>query len=336
MRLLCKMNEEGIHILIVKYLTKGSSTAEEEELLAWLLQNEEHRKVFRSLKDAYDLGQFEKHIKNSDTVAEWKKLLSRTKFAVKPNLTMSLFRKISRYAAIFVLGLLCMKIAYMFFEKKGVVQVAELITKVETGIGERSKVTLPDSTEVWLNVCSSISCDQNFNNTLRKVDIRGELYFDVHKDVSKPFLVCTESLSYLVTGTSFNVYSFHNENIESLVLIEGAVTLRYENNSIEVKQGELIEFNKNTKEIRRQQIDTDLYADWRLGKLMFENMAFEELVKHLERNFNVTFVFENERVKKELFGGTFRQHDPLETILKVISASAPIWYTIKKDTVYIR
>ena len=241
-----------------------------------------------------------------------------------------------RYAAIFVLGLLCMKVADTFFSQKQPAAVTEFTTQIETGKGERSKVILPDSTVVWLNACSSISYDSDFGVKTRKINMKGELYFDVHKDVSKPFLVCTDSLTYRVTGTSFNVYSFDNDNMETLVLVEGAVTLEYGDYSIELKPGEIVEFDKTTRKIHRRQANAAFYTGWRSGELMFDQMTFEELAKRLERNFNVRFVFENDVLKKKSFGGTFRYYDSLETILKVIAAGTPVKYTIDKDIVYIR
>ncbi len=328
------MTEEKLHMFMVRYLTKEASAEEEKELLAWLSQNEENRQLFRSLKDAYDLGQFETHLKSSDTAVEWEKLLRQIKSAARPTRTISPFRKILRYAAIFVLGLLCMKTIDVFIIKKPAAK--EFITRIETGKGERSKITLPDSTVAWLNACSAISYDQDFGKKTRKIDMKGEAYFDVRKNIAKPFLVCADSLTYRVTGTSFNVYSFDNDNITNLVLVEGSVVLEYGNYSTEVKSGELIEFDKTARKIYRQQTNTALYTGWRQGELMFEKMTFEELAKRLERNFKVTFVFENETVKKESFGGTFRHYDSLETILKVICTSTPIKYKIEKDVVYIR
>ena len=330
---------EKIHIIIVKYLTKEASTEEEADLLIWLSQSEANRTLFRSLKDAYDLGQFENHLKGSDTDEEWKKLLRRISMVAKPTRTGNPFipfRKILRYAAIFILGLLCMKTMDMFFIKKKPDAVEVFVAQIETGKGERSKITLPDSSVVWLNACSSISYDQNFGKQTRRINMKGEAYFDVRKDTSKLFLVCTDNLTYRVTGTSFNLYSFDNDNTESLVLVEGAVTLVFENRSTEVKPGELIEFDKTTQTIRHRQTNTDNQTGWRFGDLTFEEMTFEELAKRLERKFNVTFVFENEQVKKELFGGTFRHYDSMETILKVIASGSPIKYRIERDVVYIK
>jgi len=331
-----KMTEEKIHILTVKYLTKESSAEEAEELLTWLLQNENHRQLFRSLKDAYDLGQFEKHIQNSDTTAEWEKLLQRIRPAIKQTQTKRLLVKIARYAAVFVLGLMGMKAIDLFLTQKDTIPVTPSITKIETDKGERSKVTLPDSTIVWLSACTAINYDQNFGVSARKINMQGEAYFEVRKDASKPFTVCTDSLTYLVTGTSFNVYSFNNDNVESLVLIEGAVTLSIGDYRTEVKPGELIEFDKTARKVHRRQVKQDFYTSWRSGELMFDKMTFEELAGRLERNFKVTFIFENERVKKESFSGTFRYYDTLETILKVITTSTPITYRIDKGIVYIK
>jgi ferric-dicitrate binding protein FerR (iron transport regulator) len=328
------MTEEKIHILIVKYLTKEASANEEEELLAWLSQSEENRQCLRSMKDAHDLGQFETCLKGSNTAVEWDKLLRRIKPAARPIRTISPFRKVLRYAAIFVLGLLCMKIADTLPTQKPVVK--GLVTRIETGKGERSKITLPDSSVVWLNACSAISYPQQFGDTERQVDMEGEAYFEVRTNAARPFVVHADSLTYCATGTSFNVYSFDSDHTASLVLVEGSVTLRYGSYRTEVKPGELIEIDKTARKISRQQTNTALYTGWRYGDLMFEKMTFEELTKRLERNFKVTFVFENEQMKKESFGGTFRHYDSLETILKVISTSTPVKYKIEKGIVYIR
>lgn len=328
------MTEETINEIIIKYLTDESSTEEDKELLTWLSGSEDNRKLFRSLKDAYDLGQFENHIIKSDTAAEWKKLLRQIQSVEKPAYPVILFRKIGRYAAIFILGLLFMKVADVVFTKN--MRQKEFITRIETGKGERSKITLPDNSVVWLNACSSISYDQNFGKQTRKINMKGEAYFNVRKDVSKPFLVCSDSLTCRVTGTSFNLHSFDNDDITSLVLIEGAITLEFRNYSTEVRPGELIEFDKTAWKISRHQADMTFHTSWRFGELMFEKITFEELAKRLERNFRVTFVFENDAMKKETFGGTFRYYDSLETILKVISTGTPVKYQIEKDIVYIK
>jgi ferric-dicitrate binding protein FerR (iron transport regulator) len=120
-----------------------------------------------------------------------------------------------------------------------------------------------------------------------------------------------------------------------LVLVEGSVAFEYEGYTTDVRPGELVEFNKTTRETYHKNTNPGFYTSWRYGELMFDKMTFEELAIRLERNFNVTFVFQNEKLKKETFGGTFRHYDSLETILKVISTSMPIRFRIEKNVVYL-
>jgi ferric-dicitrate binding protein FerR (iron transport regulator) len=327
------MTDEEVHILTVKYLVGEIEAGEEETLLVWLSQNEDNRRVFRSLKDAFDLGQIDNHIKNSNVAEEWKKLLSRIKPVAKPIRIISTYKKILQYAAVFILSFICLKVMDNISVKP---PSEKYVTRIETGKGERSKVTLPDSTIVWLNACSSISYDHDFDIRTRKIDMKGEAYFDVRRNKSKPFSVCIDSLIFRVTGTSFNIYSFDDDNTVSLALVEGSVIFEYGSYSTGVKPGELIEFDRTTGKISRHRADMDFYTRWRFGDLVFEKMTFEELAKRLERNFNVVFVFENDQVKKESFGGTFRNYDSLETILKVISTSTPIRYEIDRNVVYIK
>ncbi len=330
------MTSEKIHTLIVKYLTGEASADESEELSAWLSESAENRNTFRSMKDAFDLGRFETDVKNADTPAEWRKLRKRiAPSAEKPVRRINPFREAMRYAAIFVLGLLCMKAADLL-RTDTPPEPEKFVTRVETGKSERTKVILPDSTVVWLNACSSISYDQDFGNETRKVDLKGEAFFEVRHNTGKPFLVHADDLTYRVTGTSFNVYSFDNDNIASLVLVEGSVLLEYGDYVTKIAPGELVEFDKTARKIYRKQTDTAFYTGWRFGELAFEKMKFEELAQRLERNFNVVFKIQNEKVKKQSFGGTFRHYDSLETILQVIGTSTRIKYHIEKDTVYIR
>ena len=120
------------------------------------------------------------------------------------------------------------------------------------------------------------------------------------------------------------------------MLVEGSVALEYRKTVLAVNPGEVVEFDKKQKQFLIKHSDPALYTSWRSGGLVFEQMSFGELAQRLERNFNVKFIFDNEQVKRESFGGSFHNYDTLETILKVIRASTPIQYRIERDTVYIQ
>ena len=330
------MKQDLIYISIVNHLGGKASPEEEKRLLEWLEQSEENRKQFRSLKDAYDLGQFENNVKDARTQAQWKKLYMRIQadgFRRKARRRKTAAAAL-RYAAVFIVGVMLSALGYYMVERFA--DSEPELTLIETGVGERSKITLPDNSVVWLNSCSSVTYDRSFGKKSRDIDLSGEAFFEVHKNQDKPFRVHSSNLTYRVTGTSFNIYSFGEDRIETLVLVEGGVTLEHGKKTLAIKPGEVVEFDRESNRFLVKHSDPAFYTNWRFGELAFERMTFEELARRLERNFNVTFVFQNEKVRNESFGGTFRNYDSLETILKVISTSTPIKYRIDQNTVYIR
>ncbi len=328
---------EKIDINIIKYLTKNASPEEQASLLAWLEESEENRTYFRSLKDAYDLGHLESYMKDSQMKLEWNKLTEKIR-EVKSIRTISRFRSISytflRYAAVFLLGALCIQV---FHNLNNRIEEELLVnTLVETGVGERSKITLPDGSVVWVNACSSVTYDNAFGQNDRVVTLQGEAYFEVAKDTLKPFMVQADRFTYRVTGTSFNVYAFDEDEEVSIALLEGGVTIEYDGTTHVLYPEQMFTYNKTSKEVTLSKTNVNLLSSWRRGEFVFDNMTFDELVRRLERSYNVKFVFENQKIRKETFGGTLRNYDSLEMIMKVIQTGIPVQYRIEENVVYIK
>ncbi len=324
---------EHIDDIIIRYISGGITSEEEILLFDWLEKSEENRKYFRSLKDTYDLGQLKDDLHESRVEEQWNKF--KQQVSIKDKNTgrkISLFYSFVRYVAIFLLGWFGFQ-AFLHIAKSDPVITQTLI---ETGVGDRSMVTLPDGSNVWINACSSVSYDNTYGQTDRRVSLQGEAFFKVNSDTLKPFLVQADIFTYRVTGTSFNVYSFTDENEITIALLEGGVTIEYNEYAEKLFPGEIFIYDKITGEPTRKSIDINRLGSWRNGELIFDNMTFEELAKRLERSFNVKFVFEKENIKRESFGGSFRNYESLDTILKVISTSIRVNYKIEEDIVYIK
>jgi ferric-dicitrate binding protein FerR (iron transport regulator) len=322
-------------LLIIKYLSKSTSLQEQAELLEWLEANEENRAHFRSLKDTYDLGQMKPDREGSQVHNQWIKFAgtATSKETKKPAHTLQVY-SFMRYAAIFITGAL---LSYFTYSLPDGTEEETLLatTKIETGIGERSKVTLPDGSTVWINACSSVSFDNSFGNKTRSIVLEGEAYFEVQTDSIKPFLVHTDKFTHRATGTSFNVYSFGSENEMSIALLEGKVSVEYDINKEQLSPGEMITYNKSTGRLIRSHVDVCHISSWRYGEYTFDDLTFEELSKRLERMYNIRFIFDNKRISRMRFGGTLRNSYSLETIMKVIKTSVPVKYTIHENTIHI-
>ncbi len=324
---------EQIDSLIIQYLSGNCLPEEERFLLEWLEKSEENRIYFRSLKDIHDLGRLEFHMQESRMQSQWNKFIKMVPAARSVPAWRTFSYSFLRYAAFFILGLFCFY--FMNTQTNRTEEKAVVNTTIETGVGDQSKIILPDGSTVWINACSSITYDNSFGEKDRTVSLRGEAYFEVRTDSVKPFLVQADKFTYRVTGTSFNVYAFEEDEEVSIVLMEGGVTIEYEGKSHQLYPEEIFTYNKINKGITLEKADIDLLSAWRRREFVFDEMPFDQLVRRLERSFNVRFVFENQKITKERFGGTLRDYDSLETIMKVIQTGIPIRYRIEENVVYI-
>jgi len=315
--------------LIIEYLTGETDAATKEKLLSYLEQSEANRRLFRAYKDLYDAGGMAIDAAESRTDEQWRRFeASSGNDSSIPRLVKTMLR----YAAVFLLGIGCFAV-YSHLKKS---DLPAHTTLIETATGDHTQLTLPDGTKVWMNACSSLSYDNNFGRKDRSVTLKGEAYFEVAHDKSKPFTARTKHLTCHVTGTSFNMYSFEDEANTSVALLEGSVNIKAGAINCEIAPGEMFVYDKDEKTHTVNRTDVDLMSAWRRGEFVFDNMPFVELAKRLERIFAVRFVFENEEIKKVAFGGTFRSHDTIETIMRVITAGYQLDYQIKERTITIK
>lgn len=166
----------------------------------------------------------------------------------------------------------------------------------ETVRGEQQTIELPDSSRVVLNTDSALEAE--FTNNARIIRLtRGEAYFDVEKDPSKPFSVETEQGTVTAVGTAFSVRV--SDNDMNVLVSEGRVALRMAQSNrvgrdislrdltsatVEVDAGEraLVEDAvKTVAAIPQQEIDRSL--DWQDGMLEFQGAPLRDVVADISR-----------------------------------------------------
>ncbi|WP_276380896.1 FecR family protein [Flavobacterium sp. H4147] len=206
--------------------------------------------------------------------------------------------------------------------------------------GKRFEVQLSDGTVVHLNAGTSLRYPVQFvKNKNREVYLTGEAYFNVSKDKAHPFTVNTQEMNVEVLGTKFNVDSYSNNSSTDVVLVEGKVSLykgqKINQNQIYLTPGLKGSTQKGESEIKTEQVNTDYYTDWVKGSLVFKNASFDDIIKKLERRYNVTFINKNKTLGREIFNARF-DNEPIEVVLKYFSDSYAIDYNIDRDKITIK
>lgn len=191
-----------------------------------------------------------------------------------------------------------------------------------------------------MNSGSKLRFPQQFASsaTSREVYLEGEAFFDVTKNVQKPFIVNAGNINIQVLGTRFNLSAYDSDDTIAITLVEGAVNV-YESetpkNNTRLEPSYQANFSKLTHSLGKLKVDTSIYTAWMRNKLIINDLTFLEILKKLERSHNVTFINKAPELNNTMFHGEFH-NEPIESILNTIALSTPFSYEIKQNTIIIR
>ena len=237
--------------------------------------------------------------------------------------------------------------------------------EISVPYGGRSSLVLPDGSEIWLNAGSKFSYNRNFDIKSREVYLDGEAYFDVEKS-RHPFVVHTSHLDIMVLGTSFNVKSYSEDEKIETTLVEGSIRIERKESDkpLYLKPKQKLTYNKRSSQYQTDQaisesaiqeedkayeviqktspkliaieanVNTEEATSWKDGKLIINNEPLEELIKKLERKYDIIFRFDSQELKKYSYSGTLGDF-PLEQVLKALELTSPIKYSIEEKTAFL-
>ena len=207
--------------------------------------------------------------------------------------------------------------------------------------GKTFLLTLTDGTEVHLNAGSSLRYPVNFlKGENRNVYLEGEAFFNVAKDKAHPFIVNTDQINVMVTGTSFNVSSYKEDTIVNTVLVEGAVSVYNKEqvynkeNSAVLSPGYMASWSKDKQDINTTKVDVENYTGWVEGRLIFRKMPFSSIRKKLERHFNVKIVNKNKDLENNYYNAVF-ETETIEEVLSSFQKSYQFQFSIKNNIISI-
>jgi ferric-dicitrate binding protein FerR (iron transport regulator) len=232
---------------------------------------------------------------------------------------------------------------------------------VSTKNGSKSKLQLPDGTQVWLNSGSNISYENDFDGPTRQVRLTGEAFFDVVKDASRPFVIHTATIDIKVLGTAFNVRSYPEEKVTETALIRGSVEITLKANSdkkIFLKPNEKLIVSNDSSWLQKDSshagnaikrptvmtltqvhhLNKDSIATevlWTKNKLVFDGETLSEVALKLERWYGVKVIIRGDELKNIEYTGVFSD-DNLTEVLYALQLSGNFKYVIRRNEVIIR
>lgn len=167
--------------------------------------------------------------------------------------------------------------------------------------GRQFQVTLPDGTKVWLNAASSLHYPTAFTGPRREVDITGEAYFEIAPDNEHPFLVnINETTQVQVLGTHFDINAYTDEVSINTTLLEGSVKVISKNGKVILKPGEQAQTKPANTIVATA--NTEKVMAWKNGLFDFQDATLEEVMRQLQRWYDIDVTYEKGIPKIEFIG----------------------------------
>lgn len=224
----------------------------------------------------------------------------------------------------------------MVVYKRGGTTSELVYNEIEVPMSKTFKLILSDGTSVHLNSGTTFRFPANFIDGLkREVFLKGEAYFEVAKNTDQPFLVKANDMDVRVLGTHFVVSSYAG-SISHAVLLEGSVSVQQDSGGDEGgrilvpgQRASLISGN-----IAVEEVDVNDYVAWRQGLLIFNNELFSEIIKKIERKYDVDIENHDPELATARFNGKFKD-ETLADLLETFRESAGFQFRIEGGKVVI-
>ena len=223
------------------------------------------------------------------------------------------------------------------YEEHGKGMVTEEYNKLTTPIGGEYSLVLSDGTKVFLNADSELKYPVEFSDGKRIVDLKGEAYFEVHKDSLRSFIVRMNGAEVTVLGTSFNVNTYGDDGQIYTTLVNGSVRVSSMKNKQEeiLKPGMQSVMNVQSGLLTVRKVDVEPYVAWREGRFVFRAMTLDLIMRQLQRWYDFEVFYQNSELKDYEFRGVIKRDMDLDKVLSVIKATTNVDFEVKGKVITI-
>lgn len=206
--------------------------------------------------------------------------------------------------------------------------------KLEVARGGECMIKLDDGTKVWVNAETKLKYPVTFVGDRREVVLEGEAFFDVAKN-EKPFIVKTSFGDVRVLGTAFGISAYASEPESYTTLVRGKVSVEREGiKPVVILPGEQVVTSKDGKMIK-QQVDVEEFVGWKDGIYVFKEKSLGEIMKTLERWYNISVDFQEKSLVDLPFTGNLKRYDDINVFFDALTRTGDMKYRVEGNQVIL-
>ena len=307
------MEKEKLH----RFFAGTTSIQEGMDIRAWMEASEENKRIFYKERKLFDALM----VHDDQT----------TNNCISTKRIPKIIRQWLKIASVIILTL---TINYLYQKYKSENEVIAMNT-VSVPAGQRTNITLPDGTNVWLNARTTLQYPVTFSQKQRTVFLKGEAYFQVAHDRQKAFVVVTDDIEVKVYGTEFNINTRVADYVQT-TLVRGAVSIKTERSAEKMlKPGQLAQFDRLIGETEIKNVDVSNYIGWKSGVYIFEDKSIEQIMDELSLWYDIEVFFRNNISRNRHFSGSLPRYREIDDMLKVIEKTSHVRFEVKGKTIIV-
>ena len=323
--------------LLTRYLAGECSRDESDWVDQWIKTGTENKKIYRDLKHVWDGMDRVEDIRSINIDKEWtslEKRIAESDTEMSPLKVKYRSERIKRFsllrvAAGFAIIALTTFAAIYFTRYSGYENVR---TAMET-----KELELWDGSFVTLNTNSLLKYPKKFDKESRELSLRGEAFFDVIPDKTRPFIVNAGDIEVKVLGTSFNVNAYEKNKAIEVLVSTGRVAIssvKYQDKRIVLDPGNMGTFLKSEGSFIMEKEADKNYLSWKTLKIEFSNENLEEVIKILEKVYHTNIILKDPGLEDYRITVSF-DNQSLEAVINVLEATLDLEFSRKDDTIEI-
>lgn len=323
--------------LISRALSKESTEEELKILHEWLESSPEDKKHYEELRAIWENTEIKNKVANQHDVLN--KLLAGINASENRDSTKIRRASFARYYYSVVAAsiVLLIMVGYFAYQKqKNKIELAAVATREITKSnpkGQKSKIFLPDGSIIWLNAESTVNYNEDFGDSIRKIRLTGEAFFEVEQSPI-PFIISHNDLVVTALGTAFNVSAFPDEKEITVALVNGKVSVRKGTIQEILNPNESVRIRKEDNETVKHKGDALEFSAWKDGILTFKSDPLESIIGKIERWYGVEVEVEGVPRENLKFTGRF-ENEYLKNILESLVYGQRMKYQIRNKNVRI-
>jgi transmembrane sensor len=315
--------------MLVKFLLDEVTEEERTKVKSWISLQPANQKYFDHFELIWQQSRILAQSTEIDENAAWQRFKTRLENNSAPAIIVP-FNKKSNWLRVAAAFIITIAIASLFYLVTNTNNDQRELASNDVIVSD----TLPDNSVVTLNKHSSLSYHQKSGiKSYRKAILKGEGFFNVKPDKSKPFFVEVDGIEVKVVGTSFNIKSLND--FTEIIVESGVVSVSKDNKLVTLQKGEKLTIPRAGTIPDKKKNADKLYNYYRSREFVCDKTPLWKLIAVLNEAYGTNIIMENEKAKQELLTTTF-YNEPIEKIVSVIAETFDLTVVRKGDQIILK